>query len=198
METDKPMDHIRNAFDNRPLKEIEGNKYLVNTLTDHVPATPPEFVQQVTEEFLALTDFSACDKIIGDEERGGYITAITAFLAKKPFALVKWNPAGVEGEVSVDFKSAYAMGALYLNSVQKGDKIIIVEDFIDTGGTMIAMIKLLQKIGAEIIDVLAVVEKIDYEAHERILKETGISPKVLVSVSVAGVTSRVVHRLESK
>ncbi len=189
------VDHIFEAFEGKPLKFLHNrSKYLVSTLTDHIPATSPEFVGQVVDEFTRAVDFSRCQMLVGEEDRGGYITAVTAYVTGKRFSLVKWNPTGLIGEAAVEFSSAYAQGTMFLNGVAKGDNVVIVEDFIDTGGTLIALIKLVRKIGANVIDTIAVVEKIDHGAHERIERETGVDAKWLIRISVAGEVSKVVDR----
>jgi adenine phosphoribosyltransferase len=188
------MDLIFKAFDGKPLVDLNGSPYLVNTLADHVPATPPEFLHQVTRELVGLADFSRCDKIVGEEDRGGYVAAITAYLVDRAVSLVRWSPLGLPGEASFPFRSAYAEGHMYLNGIDAGDRVIVVEDFIDTGGTIIALIGLLREIGAEIVDVLAVAEKLDRKPRERILRETGVSPKVLVKLILEKGTSKVVER----
>ena len=191
------FDHIFAAFDDKEFRELDnGAKYLVNTLTDHSPATSPDFIRQVVFEMNTIVDFSRCDKIVGEEDRGGYITAIVAYVVDKPFSLVKWNPLGLIGEAKAAFKSAYAEGVLYINGISSGDRIIIVEDFIDTGGTLIALINLIRSIGAIVVDVVAVVEKIDHGAHGRIVNETGISPKWLARVTVGERAANVVERVK--
>lgn len=192
------MDFIFEAFENKPVVQLNSCEYLVNTLTDHVPSTSPEFVRQVTQELIALTDFSRCDKIVGEEDRGGYMTAITAYLVNKSFSLVKWHPLGLKGEASFDFRSAYAEGSMYLNGIRAGDRVIVVEDFIDTGGTMIALVGLLRKMGAEVLDILAVVEKLDHRARERIVSETGLTPKVLATITLKDGMSRVMERFKPR
>ena len=61
------------------------------------------------------------------------------------------------------------------------DKVIIIEDIIDTGGTMSAMINVLKTHGIVIQDVIAVCDRPEKKWREKIYKDTGIMPKVLVS-----------------
>lgn len=79
----------------------------------------------------------------------------------------------------------------------KGKKVIIVEDIIDTGGTIIAMTNLLRAHGVEVISIIAVAEKVDYKGLERIEQQTGIKPNVLVSFLSNETKSNVISRHNS-
>lgn len=188
-------DYILQAFDHQPIKTVSGNKYCVNTVTDHSPVTQPELLEQIINEAKEVINYSETDILIGEEDRGGYICSLFSIPFKKPFTLTKWNPSGFEGEIEIDFKNAYTDGKLYLNGINSTHKkAVIVEDIIDTGGTIISMISLLQKAGIEIIDVFAIADKVDYGGKERIYRETGIMPKTLVSFESGESFSKVLSR----
>jgi adenine phosphoribosyltransferase len=67
----------------------------------------------------------------------------------------------------------------------------LVEDFVDTGGTLIAMIKLLQQKEIELTDVIVIAEKDGYNGIKRVKDETGVDVKKLLKVSSKGKASRV-------
>ncbi len=185
------MKHIIDAFDNRPLVHVKDRKYIINPLTDHHPTTPFVLVDEVVTELSKLTDFSKATKILGEEERGGFLATLVAYANKLPFGMVKWNPTGLGGQFAIDFRMSYAEGKLYLNGVEPGDKVIIVEDMVDSGGTMVAMINLLKQAGIELVDVVVVAEKSEFHGIDRIKLETGVQVKHLVSFDVSGERSKV-------
>lgn len=188
-------DHILKAFDRQPIKIVSGKKYCVNTITDHSPVTQPELLEQIISEAKQVINYQDTDLLVGEEDRGGYICSLLSIPLRKPFTLTKWNPSGFEGEIEVDFKNAYTDGKLYLNGINPSHKkAIIVEDIIDTGGTIVAMINLLRKAGIEIVDVFAIADKVDYGGKDRIYKETGIIPKTLVSFESGESFSKVLSR----
>jgi adenine phosphoribosyltransferase len=194
---DTAHDYIYETFNEKPIKLVSGKKYCINSLTDHAPITKPELLRQIAEEASRIVNFDDIDFIVGEEDRGGYLCAILSIQFNKPFTLTKWNPAGFEGEIHVDFKNAYTDGKLYLNGLSTNLKrTIIVDDIIDTGGTIIAMVKLLRSAGIEVVDIFSVAEKSDYKGKERIAKETGIMPKVLVSFLSNGNESKVTSRIK--
>lgn len=189
-------DYIYEAFHNQEVVMVSDKRYCVNPLLDHIPATEPELLHQVCTEMSETIDFSKADILIGEEDRGGYLCALMSHIEQKPFTLAKWNPVGLEGEVSIGFRNAYTNGTLFLNGIKefKGKNAILVEDLIDTGGTISAMIKLCKDNDINIIDVVAVAEKTNYEGLKRIENETGIKPKVLVQFYSDEKKSKVLKR----
>ncbi len=72
---------------------------------------------------------------------------------------------------------------MYVNGIGKGDKVVIVDDVLSTGGTMTALVRTLRDdIGAEIIDILVPVNK--NRGGEVVEEETGIAVKTLVNVAI--------------
>jgi adenine/guanine phosphoribosyltransferase-like PRPP-binding protein len=187
------MKEIINAFHNQKIVKVNGHNYLVNPITDHVPDTTHKLLKDVITELSVLTDFSKANRVIGEEDRGGYIAALVAFKNKKSLGMVKWNPVGLEGEIEVFFKNIYTEGKMYLHGCKKGDNVIIVEDLIDSGGTIIGMIEILRSYGANIVDVICIASKAEYGGIEKIKKETGIKPKSLIKFTCVGEKSKVVE-----
>ena len=185
------MKELISAFNNQPLVWVKDRNFLVNPLLDHMPTTTFDLLEDTIKSLSQLTDFSKANKLVGEEDRGGFLVALMAYYHKLSFGMVKWNPNGLNGHISVDFRNAYTEGKMYLSGVEKGDRIILVEDLVDSGGSIIAMIELLRKCEVEIIDVIVIAEKEEYKGIERIKKETGIDIKHLLKFSSMGKTSKV-------
>lgn len=181
------------AFDNQPLIQFEKYKFLVNSLTEQIPATSPELLQAVTDWIVAEGDFNQATKIGGEEDKGAIIVASTSLATGLPFGMARWYPAGLEGQVPVDFEMEYASGQLFLNGVEEEDKVIIVDDMISTGGTMLALIEAVQLAKGKIVDIICVAEKVEYEGVQRIARETGHQVKTLLKISIAGECSKVLQ-----
>ncbi len=98
------------------------------------------------------------------------------------FVVVRKRSYGLEGEVAVHQTTGYSEGELYINGLNKGDRVFLVDDVVSTGGTMAAVIKALKRIGVEIIDVMAIIEKGD--GRKFVEKETGIKVHTLVRANV--------------
>lgn len=186
------MKHVIDAFDKRPIAVVKGSRYLINPLTDHYPTTTYELLDDTVEELSKLTDYSKATKLLGEEDRGGFLCTLLAYKHKKAFGMAKWNPLDLVGQHEVEFRNAYAEGKMYIYGVEKGDKVIIVEDMVDSGGTIIALVKLLQKIEVEILDIVTVAVKTDYDGLAKIKAETGFDVKYLLEFTTKGETSAVI------
>jgi adenine/guanine phosphoribosyltransferase-like PRPP-binding protein len=141
---------------------------------------------------VEVGDFSKATKIAGEEDKGAILVASTALETGPPFGMARWYPSGLEGQVGVDFDMEYASGQLFLNGIEQGDQVIIVDDMISTGGTMLALIEAVEQADATIIDIICVAEKIEYRGVDWIRNETGYQVKTLLQISVSGERSKVI------
>ena len=83
------------------------------------------------------------DKIVCVEAMGVHIATALSIKTRIPFVVVRKRVYGLEGEVPVHQMTGYSQGQLYINGLKKGDRIILVDDVVSTGGTMIAVLKAL-------------------------------------------------------
>ena len=183
---------VQASFDNKPLLPVGDFKFLINPLTEQIPATTAELLQATTKWLVEVGNFQAATKIAGEEDKGAILVASTALETGLPFGMARWYPSGLEGQVGVDFKMEYASGQLFLNGIEQGDQVIIVDDMISTGGTMLALIEAVEKADATIVDIICVAEKIEYRGVNRIREETGYPVKTLLQISVSGERSKVI------
>lgn len=194
------MKALIESLDNQKIFKINGGKtYLVNTLTDHVPSTTPLVLKQAINAIIKRVgnDLKKANKIIGEEERGGYIAACLSLETNLPFCLAKQNPCKIPGEVGVKFHMAYSNNmTMYLNGLSVKDKVIVIDDFIDSGGTMIAMISTLQKMNIKIVKAVAVVERVEKRAVHKIKEVTGIDVETIIKIDTSGEKSVVINKHE--
>ena len=109
-----------------------------------------ETINQIVEKSKKF-DFN---KIAAIESRGFVFASTVSYLLEKPFILLRKKnklPAEVH---SVDFELEYGKATIEIHkdSIEKGEKILIIDDLIATGGTAEAAAKLIEiskgKIGA--------------------------------------------------
>ncbi len=186
------------ALDRMPLRRIGELNFVVNPLTEQVPATPAELLQAAAAWLVAEGAFAEANKVVGEEDKGGILVAATSLMTGLPFGMARWYPSGIEGQVGVDFQMEYTSGRLFLNGVEPGDRVIIVDDMISTGGTMVALIQAIRQAGAEIVDIVCVGEKVAHGGVARVQRETGCRVKTLVRIDVAGDVSRVLHDVDRR
>ena len=183
-------DLVREAFDNQPLYEIDGYKFVLNSLTEQVPATQPNLLR-LAGEWLA-DSLPHCDKLLTEEDKGAILVAAVSLHTNIPFGMARWYPNQLADQISAIFTCEYVEeGTLYLSGIEKGDEVVIIDDMISTGGTLIGIIKTLQAVGANIVKIIVLAEKIEYNGIQKVKDETGLNVRSLVKISIAGEKSRV-------
>lgn len=155
--------------------------YFVHPITDGVPLVEADLLQEVAEATSKYADLNV-DKIVCVEAMGIHLATAISILTEIPFVVIRKRSYGLEGESAVHQTTGYSEGELYINGLEKGDRIFMVDDVVSTGGTMISVIKALQRIGVEIVDVMAIIEK--GSGREFVENETGIKVNTLIRANV--------------
>jgi len=155
--------------------------YFVHPITDGVPLVESDLLQEVAETVKEFSNLNV-DKIVCVEAMGIHLATAISLLTEIPFVVVRKRSYGLPGETSVHQTTGYSEGELYINGLERGDRIFLVDDVVSTGGTMTSVIKALQRIGTEIVDVMAIIEK--GIGKEFVQNETGIKVNTLVRANV--------------
>ena len=184
------------SFDKQPIIRKNGRGYLVISMTDHFTATSPVILRQAVNAICDSINWNGPDpinKVVSEEEKGGFIAVCVALQRNLPFSLAKQNPVRLPGEIGIKFSMDYDKNmTLYLNGVKKKDRVIIIDDIVATGGTMIAIIKAVEQAGVVIKDVISLAEKVEMGGVKRVKDETGIDVKTIIKIDTSGKRSKVV------
>ena len=110
------------------------------------------------------------DVIAGHESRGFIFGMPIAYNNKKPFVLIRKAGKLPCETVSVDYDLEYGKATIEMHkdSVKKGQKVLIVDDLIATGGTTEAMVKLIESLGGEVVGIVVLMELAGLKGRERI------------------------------
>ena len=184
------LDHLRASLKDTPVVRFGEYEYFVHPITDGIPLGRPEVLDEVLAELARMGNWSRCDKIVTAESMGFPLAAGLSLRVGKPYVFIRKREYGLPGEVSLRKTTGYAKADMFINNIQRGDRVVFVDDVISTGGTLIAIISAFRKIGAEIADVLIVFEKTREKA--RMEKELALKIKTLLRVDV--VDGRLVER----
>lgn len=133
--------------------------YFIHPLTDGVPRLDPSVLTAVVELIEATVDWDSVDLILGIEAMGLPLTSPLSMRNIRPQVVVRKRSYDLEGELAIDQSTGYSKGSMYLNDIQEGERILIVDDVLSTGGTLDAIIKGVESLGAIIESVIVVVEK---------------------------------------
>lgn len=119
------------------------------------------------QENLKDIDF---DVVVGAESRGFIFGMPIAYNLKKAFVPIRKKgklPAETISE-SYDLEYGQATLEIHKDSIKKGQKVVIVDDLIATGGTAEAMIKLVERLGGEVVQLNFLIELEDLKAREKL------------------------------
>ena len=162
------------------IKKGEYN-YFVHPITDGIPLVEPSILEEVAEGISRFGNMEV-DKIVCVEAMGIHIATALSIKTRIPFVVVRKRVYGLDGEVPVHQMTGYSQGELYINGLHKGDRIILIDDVVSTGGTMIAVLNALKQMEVEIVDVMVVIEK--GNGKDIVKRETGFTVKSLVKVNI--------------
>ena len=100
------------------------------------------------------------DVVAGSESRGFIFGAPVAYAMNKAFVLVRKKGKLPRATYSEDYELEYGTATLEMHqdAIQKGQKVVIIDDLIATGGTTEAIIKLVEKEGGKIVKIGFVME----------------------------------------
>ncbi|AWX69760.1 adenine phosphoribosyltransferase [[Mycoplasma] anseris] len=121
------------------------------------------------------------DIIVGPDARGFLFGTPVAAKLKKPFIMVR-KAGKLPGEViSCDYGLEYGRNVLEIqkNIVKRGQKAVIVDDVLATGGTLEAIIKLLEEQGVEVLRIVVLMEINGFNARARL--NTDVKSLILIN-----------------
>lgn len=108
------------------------------------------------------------DKVIGIEARGFIIGAPLAYKFEKGFIPVRKPGKLPSKKISMEYDLEYGTDSIemHIDGINKGEKIIIVDDLLATGGTSRAAIKLVESLGGIVQSLLFLVELDDLKGRD--------------------------------
>ena len=113
------------------------------------------------------------DKIAAIESRGFVFASAVSYIMKKPFIMLRKKdklPADVH---SVDFELEYGTATIevHKDSINKNDKVLIIDDLIATGGTAEAAAKLVEISGGKVACFIFVINLFDLGGSDNLKKK---------------------------
>ena len=131
-----------------------------------------EAFRATCNEFYERYKDMTIDKVVGIDARGFIFGAVLAYRLNVGFIPVrkkgKLPPETIREEYTLEYGSAVM--EMSETAIRKGEKVLIVDDLIATGGTIYAATKLVEKLGGDIVECAFIVELPDLNGREKIAK----------------------------
>ncbi|MCX6694671.1 MAG: hypoxanthine/guanine phosphoribosyltransferase [Candidatus Altiarchaeota archaeon] len=174
-------DQLLKSFRECPVIKRGEYDYFIHPLTDGIPFIDPGLLSEVCDEIARVSDLDV-DYILTIESMGIHIASVLSQKTGLPLNIVRKKQYWLPGEIALDQSTGYGKGKLYINCVKKGDRILVVDSVVSTGGTFAVVLEALKNAGAIVKDVVCVVER---GVGKKLVKEkTGFEVKTLVKVEV--------------
>ncbi|MDC1151120.1 adenine phosphoribosyltransferase [Pelagibacteraceae bacterium] len=140
-----------------------------------------EAFKYTNDRIIELAKNIEFDKVAAIESRGFVFASTVSYQLKKPFILLRKKnklPAEVH---SVDFELEYGKATIevHKDSIEKNEKILIIDDLIATGGTAEAAAKLVEIAGGKVAGFIFVINLFDLPG-EKLLRDKGYITKSLI------------------
>ena len=93
-----------------------------------------------------------------------------AYNLRKPFVPVRKKGKLPRETVSIEYELEYGTASLEMHkdSIKPGQKVVIIDDLIATGGTTEAIIKLIEGMGGEVVRIIFLMELAGLKGRERL------------------------------
>jgi adenine phosphoribosyltransferase len=132
---------------------------------------PVGFRTTIDELALRYADMKI-DKIAGIEARGFILGAPLAYVMNKGFIPIRKKGKLPAETIGHDYELEYGTDRIeiHTDAIQKGEKVLLVDDLIATGGTAEAACKLIEKMGGEIVECCFIIDLPDIGGRARLEK----------------------------
>ena len=110
------------------------------------------------------------DVVVGPESRGFIFGTPIAYNNHKPFVLIrkKGKLPCETVEMEYDLEYGTATIEMHKDSIKPGQKVVIIDDLMATGGTIEAIVKLVERLGGEVVKTVFLMELEGLEGRKKL------------------------------
>ncbi|MCO4756870.1 MAG: adenine phosphoribosyltransferase [Oceanospirillaceae bacterium] len=142
----------------------------------------PKALRMIADSFIQRYIDSEITHIASIDARGFLIASIVAYQLNIPLVLVR-KKGKLPGEtVYEEYKLEYGTASveMQIDAVADGDKVLVFDDLIATGGTVLAACSLIKQLGGEVIEAAALIDLPDLQGSARI-QDAGVPVHALMA-----------------
>lgn len=129
----------------------------------------PDGLKLSIDEMTNLIKDLDFNVIVGPESRGFIFGMPIAYNLNKAFVPIrkKGKLPRETIEESYDLEYGSATLEIHKDAIKPGDKVVVIDDLIATGGTLEAIVKLIERLGGQVVRVCTLIELVDLKAREK-------------------------------
>ena len=122
------------------------------------------------DSILGMLEGVDFDVVVGPESRGFIFGVPAAYAMHKSFVPVRKQGKLPREVISADYELEYGQATIEMHrdSIQPGQKVVIIDDLIATGGTIEAIIRLVKEMGGEVVKICFIMELKGLNGREKL------------------------------
>lgn len=181
------MERLIRSLETAPVVDRGDYEYFVHPVTDGIPQVEPALLREISDAIVDSSAVEGVDKILTAEAMGIHITTALSLATDLPFVIARKRSYGFEDEVPVHQETGYSENELYVNGIEPGDRLVVVDDVLSTGNTLAALTAAAERRDASVESIVVVIRR---DADEDVV-ELPAPVTHLVAVDVADGTVRI-------
>ena len=148
MEPGEPLSVLHDSLRGAPIIWKGEYPYFIHPISDGIPRMEAGVLRATRDLIVSMVDWSKIDLVVSVEAMGLPLLAAVGEASGKPTVVIRKRSYGMEGEVRVDVSTGYSESTTYINDIKAGERILIVDDVISTGGTLEPILEAIEDMGA--------------------------------------------------
>ena len=169
MMPEDPLSVLHDSLRGTPIIWKGEYPYFIHPISDGIPRMDAKVLRATRDLIIESVDWEKIDLIVTVEAMGLPLLAAVGDATGIPTVVIRKRSYGMEGEIRVDVATGYSQSTVFINDIKPGERILIVDDVISTGGTLEPLLETLENMGVILQDIVIAIEKGD--GRERLNKE---------------------------
>ena len=134
----------------------------------------PKAFNFTIDKIIEISKKIEFNKVSAIESRGFVFASTVSYLTNKPLILLRKKDKLPAERHSVDFKLEYGEATIevHKDSIDKGDKILVIDDLVATGGTAEAAAKLIDISGGDVAGFIFIINLFDLPGNDLLRKKS--------------------------
>ena len=170
---------LSKSFLEGPVVDRDGYQYFVTQMSDGIPRIGRDLLNEVLDGIEAVADLD-CDLILAPEAMGIPLATGLTLRTGIPFLVVRKRWYGLPGEIEVRQRTGYSECLMTVNTVNPGERVVILDDVVDTGGTLKGAVSALREAGIVVTEIVVIFNRSG--DIDSLSEEMGVPIRTLLSV----------------
>lgn len=176
-------DRLKASVEQSQIIDRNGYPYFISPVTDGIPRMDPDILDDIIN-WMALNCGSDFNVIAAPESMGIPLAVPLSLRLRIPYVVIRKRSYGIQDEIPVYYSTGYSERMVYVNGLHPGDRVLIVDGVLSTGGTVSALVHALREKNITVTKVMVVFDK--GFVKEQLMKELNVDINSMLDVYFEG------------